>query len=106
MRKFTACVLSAGILMLTGLSDVEGLFGKKTANTDSVSFSIFGGDTTNLITAANNLKIGLTDGKKAINVAIVDMKKQTIDIKTFDKTATVMPIVFISERLANFGTFF
>ncbi len=106
MRKFTACVLSAGILMLTGVGDVEGLFGKKTANTDSVSFSIFGGDTTNLITAANNLKIGLTDGKKAINVAIIDMKKQTIDLKTFDKTATVMPIVFISERLANVGTFF
>ena len=65
MRKFTACVLSAGILMLTGLSDVEGLFGKKDSKTDSVSFSIFGGDTSNLITAANNLKTGLTDGKKS-----------------------------------------
>lgn len=105
MRKFTACVLSAGILMLTGLSDVDALFGKGN-KTDGVSFSIFGSDTTALINAANNLKVGLTNANKAIIKAIVDMKKQTIDIKTFDKTATVMPIVFFSERLANVGTFF
>ena len=106
MRKLTTCVLSAGILMLTGLSDTEALFGKKAVNTETVEYTIFGADTTDLINAADKLKSGLTDAKKGISTAIVDMKKQTIDVKTFDTTSTVVPIVFISERLANIATSF
>ena len=106
MRKLTTCVLSAGILMLTGLSDTEALFGKKAVNTETVAYTIFGADTTDLINAADKLKSGLTDAKKGITTAIVDMKKQTIDLKTFDTTSTVVPIVFISERLANIATSF
>lgn len=106
MRKLTTCVLSAGILMLTGLSDTEALFGKKAVNTETVAYTIFGADTTDLINAADKLKSGLTDAKKGISTAIVDMKKQTIDVKTFDTTSTVVPIVFISERLANIATSF
>ena len=106
MRKLTTCVLSAGILMLTGLSNTEALFGKKAVNTETVAYTIFGADTTDLINAADKLKSGLTDAKKGISTAIVDMKKQTIDVKTFDTTSTVVPIVFISERLANIATSF
>lgn len=106
MKKLTTCVLSAGILMLTGLSDTEALFGKKAVNTETVAYTIFGADTTDLINAADKLKSGLTDAKKGITTAIVDMKKQTIDLKTFDTTSTVVPIVFISERLANIATSF
>ena len=106
MKKLTTCVLSAGILMLTGLSDTEALFGTKAVNTETVAYTIFGADTTDLINAADKLKSGLTDAKKGITTAIVDMKKQTIDLKTFDTTSTVVPIVFISERLANIATSF
>lgn len=107
MRKLTTCVLSAGILLLTGLSDTEAFsFGKKTANTETVAYTIFRSDITDLIKAADKLKSGLTDAKKGINSAIIDMKKQTIDVKTFDTTSTVVPIVFISERLANIATSF
>ncbi len=106
MKKLTTSVLSVGILMLTEIGDTEALFGRSKNKTDSVSFALFGADTSALITAANNLKTGLTNAKKSIATATVDIKKQTIDVKTFDKTSTVMPMVFISERLTNVGTFF